>query len=633
MRLVLSLLTIALVSGEKRKNFLLITTDQERTPPSYEDPRLKLYRETEFTGRNNIAKHGKTFKNHYIAATACVASRACLYTGQHLDLHGVDSTDGLAKKPGDGGLHWLDTEFVPTMGDYFKANGYDTPYFGKWHISHEDIPDDNGIIQSVRNVDGSINQDMKERYRKENMLGKYGFSDWVGPEPHGAAYEMSGTVRDIEYVYQVNDWINARNASDNERPFVLSVNLVNPHDICLFQGAVWALFDLPITDGKCPGGLALPPTATLDLSKKPKIYQQYVGVVNKYFSKHRRKIWTIEQELCFYYYLLKVVDDHIASIYETLQQSRFFEDTVVILTSDHGELLYAHGQGIEKWHNAYEETVRVPFVVSNPKLFPDGKSLVDDKALTNHLDILPTMLSLAGIDQEKTNKLLLKTHSQARTLPGKDLTPVVLTGNADGFDTVFFYTRDSAFYGASALSPLGFLLGRAAKYLLSGYHVDAPWGTNSVHMVVTRLEDGKRYKLIEFFDDPKKWNSPNINHTYQIIEEGGVLAGMGELGDVLTRTATLPSEFELFCLDEDPSEATNLQADKPELLKKMQVKLEQVRARILLQPSLPFPSSPDRPHFKPGHSSFPLVKKYVRRVGSSFAVIVICTLLYKQFIK
>ena len=75
----------------------------------------------------------------------------------------------------------------------------------------------------------------------------------------------------------------------------------------------------------------------------------------------------------------------------------------MIFTADHGEMLGAHGGMAQKWYQAYEETTHVPFVVSNPLLFPRAKTT---DVITSHADLLPTMLGLAGIDASQVQKKL-----------------------------------------------------------------------------------------------------------------------------------------------------------------------------------------------------------------------------------
>ncbi len=99
-----------------------------------------------------------------------------------------------------------------------------------------------------------------------------------------------------------------------------------------------------------------------------------------------------------YYYLHKLVDRAIGRILESLEQSGMAEDTVVVFTSDHGDLVGAHGGLMQKWYNAYDEAIRVPLLVRGPGVAatPEGVHTP-----TSHVDLLPTLLGLAGIDVER----------------------------------------------------------------------------------------------------------------------------------------------------------------------------------------------------------------------------------------
>ena len=117
-------------------NILLIMTDEERYPPPYETEAVKALRRDQLGARESIRDGALEFHRHYAGSTACVPSRATLFTGQYPSLHGVSQTDGTSKKVDDPAMIWLDTDSVPTLGDWFRAGGYKTHYRGKWHISN-----------------------------------------------------------------------------------------------------------------------------------------------------------------------------------------------------------------------------------------------------------------------------------------------------------------------------------------------------------------------------------------------------------------------------------------------------------------------------------------------------------------
>ncbi|MGZ4729684.1 MAG: sulfatase-like hydrolase/transferase, partial [Acidimicrobiales bacterium] len=173
--------------SEVRPNVLLIMTDEERYPPPYEDEALAEYRRTHLPARQRLRDQGLELHRHYVGSTACLPSRATLFTGQYPSLHGVTNTDGMAKSAADPMMTWLDPDTVPTMGDWFRAAGYRTHYRGKWHISHADLltPGTHDAPRANQR-DGSAVDEVVDAYRRADRLDPFGFGGWIGREPHGA---------------------------------------------------------------------------------------------------------------------------------------------------------------------------------------------------------------------------------------------------------------------------------------------------------------------------------------------------------------------------------------------------------------------------------------------------------------
>ncbi len=134
--------------------------------------------------------------------------------------------------------------------------------------------------------------------------------------------------------------------------------------------------------------------------------------------------------LQYYAYMISMVDRHILSVLTSLEEAGLRDTTVVVFASDHGEFGAAHGMQIEKWHGAYQEVVHVPFLISSPTYNTATDAPVAIDAQTSHIDILPTLLSLAGAQPEqieRARRSLSKTHLAA-PLPGADLLPVIAAG-------------------------------------------------------------------------------------------------------------------------------------------------------------------------------------------------------------
>ena len=192
---------------------ILIVTDQERAAPSYETEAMAAWRHDHLPERRWFGENGVSFERHYTGATACVPSRPTLLTGQYPDLHGVTQTDGLGKTEGDSRMRWLREGEVPTLGNWFRAAGYDTPYIGKWHVSHADIIDRRaGAPLRTNRSTGKVYEDAVQTYLDADVLDPFGFSGWVGPEPHGAGLANSGFVRDHIYADRAVAWLEDRYA-------------------------------------------------------------------------------------------------------------------------------------------------------------------------------------------------------------------------------------------------------------------------------------------------------------------------------------------------------------------------------------------------------------------------------------
>ena len=233
-----------------RPDIVVIMTDQERAAPPYESDDLAAWRDRTLAGRVWFDDHAVNFARHYTGSLACVPSRPTIFTGHYPDVHGVTQTDGLGKMADDSRLRWLPTGEVPTLGNWFRSAGYDTHYDGKWHISHADLHDDDGKRLDTNDDEGNVDDAAVETYRTADPLAPYGFSGWVGPEPHGGKLADAGVRRDPLIAARVVAWLDDRYARRRagdpgaRRPFLLVASFVNPHDIVLFP--LWARRGTPL---------------------------------------------------------------------------------------------------------------------------------------------------------------------------------------------------------------------------------------------------------------------------------------------------------------------------------------------------------------------------------------------------
>lgn len=154
-----------------RPDIIIVMTDEERAVPPYESAEVLAWRQRSLTGRRWFDEHGISFTRHYTGSLACVPSRPTIFTGQYPDLHGVTQTDGIGKRFDDSRLRWLRAGEVPTLGNWFRAAGYDTHYDGKWHISHADLEDPaTGAPLATNDNEGVVDSAAVRRYLDADPL-------------------------------------------------------------------------------------------------------------------------------------------------------------------------------------------------------------------------------------------------------------------------------------------------------------------------------------------------------------------------------------------------------------------------------------------------------------------------------
>jgi len=559
--------------GPRRPNFLVIMADEYRYPPVYESAATRAFRSRCLTAEESLRDGGLELGNHYIMTAACAPSRASFFTGQYPSLHGVSQTDGGAKSAVEDDVFWLDPDTVPTMGDYFRAGGYETYYKGKWHVSHADMPIP-GTHDALPSYDKHGRRDPRaERaYLRANRLDGYGFDGWIGPEPHGANPLNSGSSaagaggRDAQYAGQTVDLLRALGKRrGRQAPWLLVSSFVNPHDITVW-GALTKRMDQWNLTGQLKG-TEVPEelfdeqqytaTSREDLRSKPTCQRSY----NETYPKMLQPSPNTREYQQLYYQLMQNVNREIQKVLDQLASDpEMAANTIVVFTSDHGDMLGAHGGMKQKWHQAYEETTHVPFIVHNPKMF-SGRQRAD--ILTSHADVLPTLLGLAGLHEGQLRRRLERTHTEVHPLVGRDLSKVIL-GKVDAAKLdgpVYFMTDDDVSRGKGQVSAAN----RMYESVVQPNHVET---------VVAHLRTGpggalEKWKYSRYYDTEQYWSEPGSG--------SGSGGGRGDGGrDVVTlvhgnveRAGRKPAattvkrrpardQFEAYNLAQDPLELTNL---------------------------------------------------------------------------
>jgi arylsulfatase A-like enzyme len=141
--------------------------------------------------------------------------------------------------------------------------------------------------------------------------------------------------------------------------------LVNPHDISFAGGLYERLLGFNGFDDTVPS-IGEPPSQGDSFAGRPACQEQFKATWPQMVSPQP----TDDAYRRLYYYLHKKVDQAITRILDALEASGLAENTIIVFTSDHGELLGAHGGLQQKWCNAFDEAIRVPLLVSGPGIVP-----------------------------------------------------------------------------------------------------------------------------------------------------------------------------------------------------------------------------------------------------------------------
>ena len=327
-----------------RPNFVFVLTDDQR----WDSLSATGHPFARTPNMDRLVREGARFSNAFVTTSLCSPSRASFLTGQYAHTHGV--RDNFA-------------DIRPTAWTFPRAlqeAGYETGFFGKWHMGYEKDEARPGFDRWVSfkgqgpyfdpelNIDGS--REVVRGYTND-LLSDYA-SEWIrqrGDKPflaylsHKAVHNPRTPAPRHEKLYE-----------DAEYPLPSSYN--DGYD----NKPAWQAARRKSRTG-VDGGLA-----------------RHDGLLAEYVRETQRT--------------LKSVDEGLGKILRTLEEAGRLDNTVVIFAGDNGFFFGEHGF-INK-RAAYEESIRIPFVVRYPKLI-EGGTTVD--AMTLNIDLAPSILDLAGV--------------------------------------------------------------------------------------------------------------------------------------------------------------------------------------------------------------------------------------------
>jgi arylsulfatase A-like enzyme len=495
-------------------NIIVLMTDQERHAMHWPQG----WAEANLPSLQRLKRNGLYFNRAYTAVTQCSPARALMQTGRFAPVNRVTQT-----------LLWPGLEHqdrVPNVGTLLKKAGYEVVWKGKWHLSYaaNAAMGNGGMDFTAADI--------------EAMETNYGWSRWNPPDAGNALLARMPTEfgifdglatlgggdpnNDGRYIDGVTPGARGQTpgfgeslveflrnrATKLDKPFCLFVSLVNPHDVWAYPNS-WKKAGYRYDDfATLP--IELPPNYADNLMTKPAVQRaaRYAYNILAPLADDAAE----REYVKFYAYLNKLVDGHIEKVLNTLEETGLTDKTIVLRLADHGEGGLSHGMR-EKAYRVYEEMIHIPLIVYNPKLYPEP---LQTDAFYDHLDLLPTLLDLAGVERPESYGL------------GKSIVPIMRDPSA----AVKTFTTFS--YDDLMLLPPGF----------PGGHIRAVREGDWTYAVYFGLDgSGLDYELYNIKSDPGQLD----NLLYQRPAPGEVKKEWLRLHKLLTArfvdVGNLPDNF------------------------------------------------------------------------------------------
>jgi choline-sulfatase len=396
-----------------KPNIIFIMADQLAAPLlKMHNPKSQI----KTPNLDKLAERSVVFDSAYCNSPLCAPSRMCLVSGQLPSK--IGAYDNACSIGSD----------VPTYAHYLRNAGYETTLAGKMHF----------IGDQLHGYENRLTADI--------YPGDFGWAvNWDDPNRRLEWYHNSSSVLqagpcvrtnqldyDEEVLYKSKQYLYdyAREAP-GKRPFALTVSFTHPHDPYAIEDKYWDLYDGVDID--------LPDVHINEEDQDPHSARlQYVTEL----KGHKFTPEQIKRARRAYYGAVSYVDDNIGQLLDVLKKTGLADDTIVMFSGDHGDMLGERGL----WYKMsyFENSVRVPMLISHPKQFKPHR--VSQSVST--LDLMPTLVELIG----------------SQLVPGLPMDGISLMphlyGAGNGHDNVF-----AEYMGEGTVAPLMMIRRGEWKYV------------------------------------------------------------------------------------------------------------------------------------------------------------------------
>jgi arylsulfatase A-like enzyme len=361
------------LSSTPHRNVILIISDQLRrfALGCYGDPNVHT------PSIDALASNGVRFNAATSTYPVCVPYRFTLMTGEFAHTRFIPS------------IEWRMSPAERTLADEFNEAGYDTALFGKWHLygGFGHLPGYN-VVKASRTPIPRPFQGRWQRFSGFDICNDpfdtYYFNN-DDPTPHRLAGYQTDGLFDMAI-----DFLREPGRSD--KPFATVLSVEPPHP--LFTA----------------------PDEYLDRWRDRDIVLRDNVDTDKQYNQRGPHSKSLLDDIRVYYAMVENLDHNVGRLTQTLREQGLLENTTIVLTADHGELLGSHG--LQAKQRPWEESAGIPLIVSGAAARGNLGAAVDDPVCTE--DLFPTLLGVAGLSPRDPK-------------PGVNLAPIV-AGESDGVD-------------------------------------------------------------------------------------------------------------------------------------------------------------------------------------------------------
>ncbi|MBN1446147.1 MAG: sulfatase-like hydrolase/transferase [Candidatus Omnitrophica bacterium] len=362
-----------------------------------------------------LAAKSVNFTNAFCASPVCVPARISLFSGQYPHKHG--QPENLPVKEGT-------RMFAETLNDA----GYHTAAVGKLHFMpppreikrfktvrlHDGYDEYSAYVEYLRKEKPEYAPLDMHAYPKQGKEGVLtGKNIITGKEEEAIIFGTSKVPKEYFYTRFISDEAVKFLKNYNEtNPFFLFVSFFGPHSPYMVPEPYDELYN--------PDDMPVPLTVNEKLDSKPK-------------SQHfRRNLWGMEHTsveqlkkiTALYYAHITLIDEHIGRVVQALKENNLYDDTIIVFSADHGELLGNHGLFYK--NHMYDEATHIPLLIHDTATEKPSKR----EELVSQIDIMPTLMDLTGLSIPEWNQ-------------GKSFRPAVEGKQYSGREEVFFEIRNS----------------------------------------------------------------------------------------------------------------------------------------------------------------------------------------------